>query len=361
MELEVVSYQQVINGYEPTGDKYGLASYTIAEPRKTAFLSNPSLVDLTKPMIILAKDNEMIVGRVMNLPSRFWADGNIYETVGGSALEVAEEYRNGDAGIMLMAYNMQQKKYVATIASGFSRVAAKCHKAMGSQMFTFPQLVQVRNYSKILPVMGVPVWIAKLFGWLPSIAFWPIRQYANWIGLRRQKRFTVKQTDSIPSWVDDIVFKDGHKYMEVHDQKWFQWNLDNLFHSNKLNKTSFFTVSKDGDNLGFFMTKERLSSIESRGIRDSVFGSIVEWGTKDSSILSEYDLQIMALSSFSRNVDLVYMATTNDVVVKRMKRLFLLRMRDAEVAFKDLSKQFKNAKDMTQWRLRLGYADTILG
>lgn len=361
MEIKVVTYDEVKNGYKPTNDPYGFGSYAIAEPRKTAFLSNPSLVDMSRPMIIQATVNDIIIGSVMNLPSRFWAEGKIIESVGGSALEVAEDYRNGDAGIMLMAFNMQQKEYAVTIASGFSRVASKCHKAMGSKIFAFPQLVQVRNFSKILPVLGVPQWVACLLGWIPTIIFFPIRVYVSQKGKNIKKKYYVEKVNKVPSWVNDIVFNDGHKYMEVHDQQWLQWNLDNSFHESDLNKTSFYIVSLEGENIGFFMTKERFSSIESRGVHNAVFGSIVEWGTKAPSRLSEYDLQMMALNSFSRKVDLIYMATTDDTVVKKMKKLFLLRMRDAEVAFKDLSKQYKEAKDMTQWRLRLGYADTILG
>ena len=148
--------------------------------------------------------------------------------------------------------------------------------------------------------------------------------------------------------------------MEVHDQKWFQWNLDNSFHYNKNNKTTFYSVSLNSENLGFFMIKERVGSIESRGIHNACFGSIVEWGTKDSSRLSEFDLQMMAINSFSDSVDLVFLSTTDLTVVKKMKKLLFIRKRDTEIAFKDLSKQFKDAKDMSLWRLRLGYADTVL-
>jgi len=232
---------------------------------------------------------------------------------------------------------------------------------MGSKIFVFPQLIQIRNFTKILPVIGVPRIIAKLFGWIPTAFYYPFRFLIYKKSERIRNRYTVKKVNEVPEWVDDIVFNDGHRFMELHDSKWLQWNLDHMFHSNERNLTSFYTVSQDGKGIGFFMIKERFGSIESRGVKDAKFGHIVEWGTKDPKLLSEYSLQLMALSSFSKDVDLVYMASTDYDVVKKMKKFLLLRIRDAEVAFKDFSKKFKDANNQDLWRLRLGYGDTIMG
>lgn len=360
MNLETVTYQEVINGYIPEGDHYGLAAYALAEPRLTAFLSNPRLNDKSKVMLKLVREDGKIVGRSMQFPSRFKAESKIIDTVGGSALEVADDYRSSDAGMLLMSYNLEHKENNATILSGFSRVAARCHKAMGSRMFTFPQLVQIRNFTKILPVLGIPQWVSKYFGWLGTCFIYPFCLFANIKGKRLKKKYNVEKVEIVPDWVDDIVLNDGHDYMEIHDHQWLQWNLNNMFHSHPLNRNSFYTVTLDGEGLGFFMIKERFNSIETRGVKNALFGTVVEWGTKTPDRLNEYQLQLMALASFSKRVDLVYTATTDEQVVKRLKKLFLIKMRDAEIAFKDLKKQFKESKDIKKWRLRLGYGDTIL-
>lgn len=359
MELQTISYDQIISGFEPEGDKYGIAAYALSEPRKTAFLSNPSLVDKTKAMLLLVTDNEKIVGRCMNLPSRLKVGDRIIDTVGGSALVVAADYRTSDAGIMLMGYNMQVKEYDATVASGFSRVAVKCHKALGSYILKFPQFIHIRDFKSYLLHTRLPYWTAILAGFIINILSLPIGFIFKRMYKEITQKYVVTQVDTVPEWVNSIVMKDGHKYMEVHDQQWLQWNLDNMFHAHKDNVNKFFTVSRNGENLGFFMIKERHEYLRNR--KDSIVGTIVEWGTEDQKVLSEYDLQMMAFSCFSRKVGCIYLATDDNNVKEKLKKPFFYREGDAEVAFKDLSKQFKDAKNEALWRLRLGYADTILG
>jgi hypothetical protein len=360
MDLEIVSYQDVIDGYAPYGDDKGIAAYAIAEPRKSAFLNNPNLIDTSKKMFSLVRHEGKIIGRSMSFPTKLKVGDSIIDIVAGSALQVVEKYRSGDAGMLLVSEGLTHKENNAQLSSGFSKIGAQCQKALGSYMLHFPQMIQIRNYTKLLPGVGVPRLLSGLLGCLANIVCLPIRYVVDYKGNRLKEIFDVEKVDIVPEWVDDIVLNDGHKYMEVHNHKWLQWNLDNMFHAHKKNSTSFYTVSQNGNHLGFFMIKERHQSMKSKGIDSAVFGSIVEWGTKDTSILSEYKLQIMALSSFSKNVDMVYLATTDNDVVKKMRRLFVFQKGEAVIALKDLRKQWKEAKDKTLWRLRLGYSDSIL-
>ena len=362
MELEIVTFKDVIDGYQPKGDYYGLASYALAEPRKTAFLSNPFLTDTSKAMLLLAREDGKIVGRNMYIPSKVKVGEEIIDTVSGSALMVADDYRSSDAGIMLMSYMMQHREYNATVVSVFSRVAAKCHKAIGSKMLTFSRLIQIRSIRKMLYMTGVPSLLSYPLGLLSSILYYPFRYYTFLKGKKLIGRDRVEKVARVPEWVDEIVLNDGHQYMEVHDHKWLQWNLDNQFHEHCSNDTRFYTVSSfDGVNIGFFMIKERYEKLNVSSKQSLLMGSVVEWGTRMSELLDEYTLHLMALYSFSKKVDLVFMASADNSVVKRLKKHFILQKGEAEVAFKDMTKRFKDAKDKNLWRLRYGYADTILG
>lgn len=361
MEMKTVTYQEVIDGYEPENDDWGVAAYTLAEPRKSAFLNNPLLVDKSKTMLLFAIEDGRIVGRSMFLPSKFKAGDVFIDAVCGSAVMVADEYRSSDAGILLMSYAMQHKELNVSIGSGFSREAVKCHKALGSKLLTFPRLVQIRSFTKILPEVGVPVWMAKSIGWIGDILTAPFRSLISLQGRKLRKHFTIKRVEIVPKWVDDIVINDGHRYMEVHDHKWLQWNLDNKFHDHIDNTTSFYTVEYNGENIGFYMITERYGFVNSNPSEGIVFGSIVEWGTKDENKVSEYQLQLMALTSFSDKVDLVFTSSTDNSVVNKLKRLFIIPKGEVEISFKDMTKNYKDAKDKNLWRLRLGYADTILG
>lgn len=360
MELETVSYQEVIDGYNPVGDEYGLAAYAIAEPRKKAFLSNPNLTDTSKVMIKLMRDNGKIIGRNMMFPSRFKSGDDIIETVGGSSLSVAKEYRNGEAGGILMSYNIRHKENNAVISSGFTAIAAKCHKALRAYMLCFPQLIQIRDFRKVLPGMGLNSIISNVVGTVLNCVLWPFLGFVKIKAKNRCKGYQIEEVHAIPEWIDDIVLNDGHKYMEVHDHRWFQWNLDNMFHSHPRNINHFFTVSKGGEKLGFFMIKERNSTVNSESTSEMVSGTICEWGTNDNSRLNEYDLHVIALNYFSKNVDVVFMATNDNEVVNKMKRFLFFRRNEAKIAFYDLKKEHKDAKDINLWRVRLGYGDSIL-
>ena len=360
MNIETITFQQVIDGYVSEGDVYGLASYALAEPRKTAFLSNPFLTDTSKVMLKLLRDNGIIIGRSMMFPSRFKADDMVIETMGGSALEVAKEYRNGEAGAHLMAYNIRHKENNAIISSGFSQIAAKCHKALRAYMLCFPQLMQVINYRKVLQKAGLNKIISSLVGVFLNVLTWPIIRYVRTKSVKMNKHFSVRQETVVPDWVDEISINDGHKYMEVHDHKWLQWNLDNMFHDHPDNCNRFYSVSNNGDNIGFFMIKERHAPLNRGKGGDMVIGSICEWGTKESDVLSEEDVHVMALSHFSPNVDVIFMATNDNDVVKRMRKFLFFSKGEAKIAFYDLRKEYKEAKDINLWRVRMGYGDTIL-
>lgn len=360
MELETITYQDVLDGYVPEGDEFGLAAYALAEPRRKAFLSNPNLTDTSKVMLKIIRENGKIIGRSMMFPSRFKADNQVIDTMGGSALEVAKNYRDGEAGGGLMAYNIRHKENNAIISSGFSAVAAKCHKALRAYMLNFPQMVQIHDFRRVLPLLGVNNTVSCLFGFLVNVLAWPFLRIVKYKACKAKEKFRVEEVDVIPKWVEGISLSDGHKYMEVHDCRWFQWCKDNMFHSDVHNVTRFYTVSKNEENLGFFMIKERAVVLYENESNQMIQGTICEWGTKDSSALSEYDLHLVALSTFSDDVDVVFMATTDENVIRKMKRLMFVKKNEAKIAFYDLKKQYKDAKDISLWRVRFGYGDTIL-
>ena len=360
MELETVTYQEIIDGYSPTGDKYGLASFSLAEPRLSAFLANPNLTDKSAVMLKIMREDGVIIGRSMMFPSILKAGDKLINTVGGSALEVAEEYRGGEAVGGLMMYNIKHKENNAVISSGFSAIAAKCHKALRAYMLYFPQMIQVKNFRKVLPLMVTNQFLSSILGAIGNFFIWPFLNIVKARSSRKYHSYQVKQVNIVPEWVDEIVLNDGHKFTEVHDHKWLQWNLDNMFHAHRFNNTRFYTVSLGDENLGFFMVKERYTVNEGKNRTEMVEGTICEWGTKNPSILSEFDLHLMALKTFSKNVDVVFMATNDMNIVKRMKHLFFVRKNEAKIAFYDLKKEYKDAKDINLWRVRIGYGDSIL-
>lgn len=360
MHIEEYSFEDAQKGKRIEGDEYKIAEYALAEPRKSAFLSNPFIADNTKCMLYYAREGGEVIGRNMLFPSKFKAGDAIIDTIGGSALEVVEKYRDGDAGMSIIMYPLENKANVALIYSGFTPIAVSCYRALRFYMFDFPKLVFINNYRKVLRFYGINPLISAVLGTFANCLSFPFKGINKAINRIKFKNLKITPVKIVPSWVDDIVLNDGHKYMEVHNHEWLQWNLDNMFHSHDNNINRFYTVSIEGENIGFFMTKERFINSMKRGGAPIIMGSIVEWGIKKGTNLNESDMYMCALKTFSRSIGTVTIATQDINVVKKMKKLLFFPKGEAHIAFKDLTKQYKDAKDPALWRLRLGYADTIL-
>jgi hypothetical protein len=158
-----------------------------------------------------------------------------------------------------------------------------------------------------------------------------------------------------------MVLNDGHKYMEVHDHQWLQWNLDNNFKGDKEDVQSFYAVYKGGRPVGFFMTKERYRKEAGGKLKNIILSAIVEWGIdKDCKSLCESTLYKMAFSTFSSKSDIIEIATDDDITCSKMKKWGFIKHGFAHIAFKDRKKECQDAKDIKNWRIRYGYADVIL-
>lgn len=360
MHIEEYSFEDAQKGRCVEGDVYRIAEYALAEPRKSAFLSNPFITDYAKCMLYYAREGSEVIGRNMLFPSKFKAGDDIIDTIGGSALEVVEKYRDGDAGMSIIMYPLENKANVALIYSGFTPIAVSCYRALRFFMFDIQKLIYINNFRKVLRFYGINPLISVFLGVLANCLSSPFKAINKTINRIKYKDLKISPVKTVPTWVDDIVLNDGHKYMEVHNHEWLQWNLDNMFHSHDNNINRFYTVSKEGENIGFFMTKERFIKSMKRGGSPIIMGSIVEWGIKKGADLNESDIYRCALNTFSRIVGTTTIATQDKNIVKKMKKQLFFSKGKAHIAFKDLTKQYKDAKNPELWRLRLGYADTIL-
>jgi len=148
-----------------------------------------------------------------------------------------------------------------------------------------------------------------------------------------QEQFELKREDLVPEWIDAIVLKDGHKYCEVHDHKWFQWNLDNQLTLHNQYKSSFFCIYKEGRPLGFFFTKEKWQGAIG-SLQNVLKGFISEWGSVNEKLLSELDIYILALSTFSNKVELIYVGTPCESTLKGLKKMGFINNGTCNIAVK---------------------------
>ena len=232
---------------------------------------------------------------------------------------------------------------------------------MKYHILEFPRMMLLCDTYPVIASMGLPLTLTKILSLLANI---PLNLWNNY-NIRRsknlKKKFDVRKESIIPDWIDDMVLNDGHKYMEVHDKAWLQWNLDNNFKGDKEDIQSFYSIYKDGKPKGFFMTKERYRAEAGGRLKDFVLGAIVEWGiSKDSDTLSETMIYKMALSTFTNKVGIIEFATADNDTCRQMKMWGFIHHGYAHIAFKDRKKTCNDASDIDLWRVRYGYADVIL-
>ena len=226
-------------------------------------------------------------------------------------------------------------------------------------MLEMRKMMQPHSGRFILQSLDKSVVLVKLLSPLLNLFLKPIIYICSIKCKRAIIGFTIKEECMVPEWVNDIVLNDGHKYMEVHDNKWLQWCLDNKFHGEDGNVNRFYSVFRQGEPMGFFMIKERVVLNEQRSYSPLLYGTVVEWGTKDDSVLSEIMLDKMAVCQFSKQVDVIRVATDNDKTSKQLSKLLFRQHGNSYIAFKDLKKVYSDASNPSLWRLRFGYADSI--
>lgn len=355
--FKIISYQDLKDDVIHVNDQYCIAQYEY-EPRKAAFLANPNLLEMTGPYMYLALADNMVVGRITFFDTKLKVNDEIIVASTGSALLVKEEYRKYAVAIDLMTYN----KAEIQLTAGVSQIALPLYYKMRYIVFKFPKLRFTKCYLNKIQSFGVPPFLSNGLDYLLKY-YRIIEGYRRWREKRKVKsKYKITKVAKIPEWVDDVVLNDGHKYTEVHDQKWFQWNLDYNFKSDNRNTQSFYIVYEGEEECGFFMTKERLMP-NNGNVTNIVIGSIVEWGVKKSCHLTEKEINVLALDTFSNSCSYIDMGSDNEKTLYSLKKIGFRRLsEDANILFRNRTKEtkFQDAKDQSMWRLRLGFADTIM-
>lgn len=353
-----ISFKQIEEGYDFENDEFGISSL-YSTPTKKAFLSNPFLKNKESVHIYLRKVDGINAGISFSFPIEFKAYDDIFPASSGSTLEVYKDYRHLAIGAELMMVHIQKPQSDFLIFAGISDMALPLYKKLKYTIFEYPRAMRISNIRSIIESKGINGMALKILT-ICGNTILKIPQLLSFVkGRKLLKKFNIEKLSIIPDWIEDISLNDGHQFMEVHDRKWFQWNLDNNLHAEFSDKQSFYAVYKEDNPMGFFMTKERHRKEAGGILHNIIIGSIMEWGSADTTILSEADIYLIALSTFN-NVDILEYATDNYAVINRLKKYGFIPHGYAHIAFKDLRKKYPEAKDIEKWRIRFGYADVLL-
>lgn len=358
---QIVSYQEIEEGIVIDGDDYGIASYTIQPSIKDTFLSNPFLENKTSCMVYLARVDGVVGGREMFFPTKAIIGGEIVNSLSASSFMVEERFRSLALGADISMFPILNSGGSSVIIyAGISKMALPLYKKLKFYDLATPLMWQPRNTKFLFEMIGfkgVLLSVAKGFG---NMVLKPYVKIANTIvSINSNKKISIAKLEEIPEWVNDIFSSDKHENKEYHNREWLQWVLTHNFFNREKDKQEFYAIYLNGKEYGFFLTKERESSIPDKNINRIVFGSIVEWGSLDENVLSEYDIYKMAIGTFSKDVDIVEFTSSDRKVIKKMRKFGFIKHGESHIAVKNLGKKNPSLGLIDNWRIRLGYGDVM--
>ena len=351
--LEITFEELRENRFIIPDDKYGIVAYVLTSSRLKSLMECPFVEDPAACALYLILADGVVVGRETYFASKVKIGEEIVSTEAASAFEVKEEFRKYAIGADIVMATFRRSKFF--IGANVSSMALPLDRKLKFHILEFPRLYSIRDLRYFLESRNL------LF--LKSIINIPLKLFNLLILIKarlKKKKYRIERVSIIPDWIDDIVLNDGHKYAEYHNHLWFQWNLDNCFKKHPLNTQAFYCIYRDEKPIGFFMIKERYRGTGNNRKEGLLIGSIVEWGTKDASVLNEYDINLLALNYFSRNIDIIETASVNRKTIVSLKRSGFLKEERGNIVFKDRTNKYKDASNIDLWRVRLGYGDSIL-
>ena len=323
------------------------------EARKRIFLANPWRRN-EEPYMYLALDGDSVVGRCYYFPTLFNANGSIARALSASSLHVAPDYRKYSLGADIILFGTFHEAYSHRIFAGISPMALPIYKKLNYLDFELQRLILRKNTKSFLQSRGLNKFIVSCLS--PCLnTFLNIRYYMNNTSKRLYKKYRVSNLTIVPQWVEDIVKRDPARYMEVHNREWFQWQLTGSFANRSHDKQKFFGIYNKADQpVGFFLIKERCDRLNGQ-----FCGGIYEWGSIDENLLSESDIYQLAIPVFDKHVYLIEVGCLSPVTIAKCKKIGFKPNGSEHILFKSDNKDLEGIDDMSNWRLRLGYADTI--
>ena len=354
----IYSYEDIRKGVCLGKDTEKIGAYALEKGVKGTLLDNPSLKHETDTMLIVSRIDGDIAGRILFFPSRVFLDGKEEKVLEGSSLFVSELGRKYSLGVNLMTYPIINGNNKYLLYAGISTMALPIYKKMKFVIFETPSKWQLRNTKPIFQSLGLKGSALKAAKTITNIALKPFIFFSKHLSSLPFRKYSVKSMNDVPQWVADMALDKRKKYYEIHDKKWFEWVLNTNFFQKEKDIQRLYGIYDKSVPVAFILIKERDIEIPEKNIDSVVFGSIVEWGVKENSGLTELIINKIAIGLFSRNTDIVQLSSDDDMVIKTLSKYGFFNHGSINFAFKDLTGKLGNEVTIKDnWRLRPGYSD----
>ena len=346
------------NAYIPQDAKFKVTSLLTPNLRD-AMIACPGNNDDSKTFMKLCVDEEnKEVGRTFCFGTRIKAGDKVYGAGTGCGFEVIEEYRKEGVGAELLL--MSRNEYDFVLIAGVSQMVLPMYRKLRYHLFEVPQYFKVINSRFVIKPKESKSWLKKQSIGLRNIVL-KVKDIPNHLNYNKLKRkFVIKKETIIPEWVSEMIAGSGFKYMELHDREWLQWNLDYNTYGYDQDIQSFYSVlDRNNRPMGFFMTKERIILKPGRNY-GFIIGTVVEWESCDHDVLSEADINLLAMHSFSKNIDAIFTLACEPGTDSQLIRMGFRKRASFKAGVKDKKKQLDNIGDQNLWRLRYGMTNMII-
>lgn len=354
-----ISYRDMRQGnIPPFDDKYGILSEYLSISVCKTLLANPYLFDDDTNALDLIVSNNTIIGRSVLMPTQVRL-GDVECTARSVvSLEISEQYQGKGLGRAALSKGVQESNFY--IGQLYSTGAISIIRKLGLVVFEMPsyyKLCKSRAFLNAKGIRGITLQItATVFDCILRVLDTPNRRKLKIL----KEKYTIVKEKQIPDWVEDITLKDGHMFSEIHNKEWLQWCLDYRFtDSNKDSQIFYAVYDKTGKPHGFFMTKVRYWDVKAT-YHNVTEGTLVEWGSYNENLLTEADLNLLALDSLKGKVDNIVTVLSDKTYDKLLRKMGFFRHGYYQVSIKPDASTDKTIEDQKNWRLRYGGCNTIV-
>ena len=360
LTYKFITYKELKDGtykdaYIPQDDKFPVTSH-LTPALRDAMIACPGNKDDSKIfMKVCVDENNKEVGRAFCFGTRIKAGDKVYGAGTGGGFEVIEEYRKEGVGAELLL--MTRNEYDFVLVAGISEKAYPLYRKLRYPLFEVPQYFKVRKARFEIKSLGLK---SRRFRAWKNIVL-KSKDIPNHINYHRLKKtFVIKKETIVPDWVSEMIANDGYQFMELHDREWLQWNLDYNTYGYDEDIQSFYSIfDRDNNPIGFFMTKERIIKKPGRN-HGFIIGTVVEWESCKQKILSEADINLLAMHSFSKRIDVIFTLACEPGTENQLMRMGFKKRASFKAGVKDKKKQVENIGDQSLWRLRYGMTNMII-
>jgi hypothetical protein len=297
-------------------------------PAKVAALvANPAGGGVDSVAQLVALYGGRVVGQHSLLQLRLCADDARYETICGSALFLAEGFRNNFLGVKLIVQPADSASDGIVIGCGLSQKAVRVYRGLRFLDFQLPRLLLLCRSRAMVEKLPLPRLLQRFIILSADLCLHIQRVLLSALACWLRRGFQIEQVDVIPDDIAAIMATDRHRFRFERPREWFQWQLDHRFSDHPSARNRFWIIrDQTGTAVGFFAGKLRFhASASQRDFRNVVLGSVTEWQTCNSNRLSHASLVLFCSLALAREeADAVEICSDDHALLSQMRHLGMI-------------------------------------